>query len=266
MNLTRPQQIVLAGGVALIISSFLPWYGVFGFSINAWDAEFWAWGGVLVGTAAAVVVAVDAFSGTQVSLGRWGVEHLALVLAGTGLLFVVIRLLTESSAVKFGLYLGLAATAAITYGAFLGARASGAGVNPFADLATPRTGPPPQAPLPPPRAAAVPPPAPTPPAPPIAAPEPAPPVSQPPPAVSAPKPAPVMPPKPATPPPKPAFSGYWFYVLEPAPLTSSAGYTVAQLNPGDWYWASAERDGWVETRTDQGAGGWVAAAAVHRQD
>ncbi len=253
MNLTRNQQIVLGGGLALIISSFLPWYGVLGFSINAWDAEFWAWGGVLAGTAAAVVLAVVVFGGMRFSLGRWGVEEVVLVLAATSVVLILVRLFTESRAVDFGLYLGLASAIVIGYGAFMSWRATGADLNPFAGMSTGQPTPPPAGSFPSPPPAS---PMATPPPETIAAPPPSP----------TPQPAALpAPPKPAAPPPQPTFSGYWFYVTDTAPLTSSGGYTVAQLNPGAWYWASAERDGWVETRTDQGAAGWVAATAVHRQ-
>jgi hypothetical protein len=250
MNLTRDQQIVLGGGVALIITSFLPWYGVFGFSINAWDSQFWAWGGVLAGTAAAVLVAAKALGGVDWSLGPWGLGELSLVLAGAGFGLILMRLLTESNAVKPGLFLGLAASGAIAAGAFLSWRTSGTSLNPFAGLETGIPNPPPPGAwperVPPPSAASPVPPAPA------SSPEP----TAAPPAAS---------PKPTQPPPQAAFAGYWFYVIDTVPLTASGGYAVTALNPGTWYWATAERDGWVETRTDEGLAGWLASAAVNRQ-
>jgi hypothetical protein len=260
MNLTRSQQIALGGGVALVISSFLPWYGAFGYSINAWDSQFWAWGGVLFGVAAAAVVALDVFGAVRFTVGRIGMAQLALVLAVTGFALVLIRLLTESRAVDFGLYVGLVATAAIAYGTFANWRESGAGLNPFAPASAGLPVPPPAGAWPDSGSVAIP-------DPPVPAGVPAPPpaaVSTPPPA-AVPPPAPIVPPKPAAPPPPPAFVEYWFYVIEAAPLVSTGGYTVAQLNPGAWYLASSEKDGWVETSTDDGAAGWVAASAVNRQ-
>ena len=266
MDLTRSQQIVLGGGVVLIISSFLPWYGAFGYSINAWDSQFWAWGGVLFGVAAAAVVALDVFSGVRSAVGRWGMAQLALILAVIGFVLVLVRLVTESRAVDFGLYIGLAATAAMAYGAFAGWRDSGAGLNPFAATPGGLPMPPPAEAWPGPGMAAAsgsvaapPPPVPG------AVPAPPPAAASPPPAATAVPPAPVVPPKPTTPPPQPAFTGYWFYVTEPAPMVSTGGYTVAQLSPGAWYFANSEKDGWVETSTDDGAIGWVAATAVNRQ-
>ncbi len=266
-ELTRNEQIAIGGGLALLIASFLPWYGVPGFSINAWDSQFWAYGGVLFGVAAAVVVALAAFGGFRLSIGRWGSGELAMLLAGTGFILVVIRLLTESDNLKFGLFVGLAATATIAFGAFQWWRAGGTSLTAPTGFGTaipappvpgsrPEFGQPPPAPASPfGQPATAPPPA-----------TPAPAAVEPAPGPAPTPPAPVIPPKPATPPPQPAFTGYWFYVLEPTQLISSSGYPVAQLNPGAWYWASAEKDGWLEANTNEGASGWVATSAVHRQE
>ena len=35
------QKIVLVAGLLLIIDIFLPWYGAFGFNINAFDSGSW---------------------------------------------------------------------------------------------------------------------------------------------------------------------------------------------------------------------------------
>ncbi|MDX2344467.1 MAG: hypothetical protein QNL12_12435, partial [Acidimicrobiia bacterium] len=45
-------------------------------------------------------------------------EQLALILAGLGFIFVVLRLLTESSNMKFGLFVGLIAAGGVAYGVF----------------------------------------------------------------------------------------------------------------------------------------------------
>ena len=52
-DLSNNQKLVVFGGAALLVDSFLPWYGfsaagLGGFNINAWDVGFLAWGGVLL--------------------------------------------------------------------------------------------------------------------------------------------------------------------------------------------------------------------------
>jgi hypothetical protein len=131
-RLARHQQIALGGGVALLIISFLPWYGIPGYSINAWDAEFWAWGGVLFGVAAAATIAVPVLSKTTVSIGPWRAAELALALGGIGTLLIVLRYLTETRNARYGLFLGIVAAGAIAYGTVMGFAAAGGELNPFA--------------------------------------------------------------------------------------------------------------------------------------
>ncbi|MBW3665189.1 MAG: hypothetical protein KY469_19010 [Actinobacteria bacterium] len=129
-NLSNGQKIALGGGLVLLISSFLPWYGVDlggfgGVSINAWNAGFLAWAGVLVGLAAAVLIALKAFQGNAVSAGGFATEQLAVILAGIGLVLILLRLITETNFLKYGIFVGLVAAAAMTYGAFLSMREAG---------------------------------------------------------------------------------------------------------------------------------------------
>ncbi len=124
-KLTRGQQIALVAGAVLIIDLFLPWYDVLGFSANAFDAGFFAWFGSLLAIAAAVLLAVKVFAGNAVNLGNLQTEQIALVLAGVGTLFILLRWLTETNFVSFGLFLGLLAAAAVTYGSFMAMREAG---------------------------------------------------------------------------------------------------------------------------------------------
>jgi hypothetical protein len=129
-NLSNGQKIALGGGLLLLISSFLPWYGVSlggfgGVSINAWNAGFFAWAGVLVGVAGAVLIGLKAFQGNAVSAGGFATEQLAVILAGIGVVLVVLRLVTESSFLKYGIFVGLVAAAATAYGAFMAMREAG---------------------------------------------------------------------------------------------------------------------------------------------
>ncbi len=132
-RMTTAQKIGAGGGALLLIASFLPWYSVnfggVGFSVNAWDASFLAWGGVLLGIAGAVVLVLKAMGTSDVRAGGLASEQIALVLGAAALLLIVLRLLTESSAVSFGLFLGIIGAALVTYGAFTQMKAAGMSVN-----------------------------------------------------------------------------------------------------------------------------------------
>lgn len=122
-NLSNGQKIALGGGILLLISSFLPWYGVDlgvigGVNIKAWDAGFLAWGGVVLGVAGAALIALKAFQDNAVSAGGFATEQLALILAGIGAVLIILRFITETSFVKFGLFIGVVAAAATAYGAY----------------------------------------------------------------------------------------------------------------------------------------------------
>lgn len=117
-KLSQNQKVAAGGGVLAIISLFLPWYGVSVFNISAFDAGFFAWGGLLLAIAGAVLLLLKALEINDVKVGNLVAEQLALLLAGIGFVFIVLRLLTESSNMKFGLFAGLIAAAAVAYGVF----------------------------------------------------------------------------------------------------------------------------------------------------
>ncbi len=118
-KLTNGQKIGLGAGLVLLISSFLPWYGAFGFSINAWDSQFWAVFGILLGIAATAVLALKAFDVTNVAIGPFKAEQIALMLGALSTIFILLRLITETSNMKYGLFIGLISAAALTFGSFM---------------------------------------------------------------------------------------------------------------------------------------------------
>jgi len=123
-KLSTGAKVALAGGVALVINLFLPWYGVRSFTMNAFDSVpgfspgFLAWGGSLIAIAGAVVLLLKAFGTQEVNAGNFRTEQLATLLGGIGFVLIVLRWLTETDATKYGLFLGIAASAAVTYGCF----------------------------------------------------------------------------------------------------------------------------------------------------
>ncbi len=94
-------------------------------SFNAFDAGFLAWGGSLAAVAGAAVLVLKASGNQELSAGQFRPEQLATILAGAGAVLIVLRLITESSGMSFGLFLGLAAAAVVTYGAFTSMRDAG---------------------------------------------------------------------------------------------------------------------------------------------
>lgn len=124
-KLSMGAKLALVGGVVLLVASFLPWYGVFGISINGWDSEFWAILGIILGIAGAVVLLLPAFGKKAVTAGSFKTEQLAFLLGAASFVFIVIRWLTENEFVKYGLYLAIIAAAVVAYGAFTEMKAKG---------------------------------------------------------------------------------------------------------------------------------------------
>jgi len=121
-KLSMGAKLALIGGAVLVINLFLPWYSIdFGFgsvSANAFDAEFYAWGGSFLAIAGAVILLLKAMGQSQVNAGQFKTEQLALLLGAAGFVLIVLRFITESDFASFGLWLGIVASAVVTYGAF----------------------------------------------------------------------------------------------------------------------------------------------------
>ena len=128
-KLSTGAKLALIGGAVLVINIFLPWYQVsaFGFSAsaNAFDAGFLAWFGSLVGIAGAAVLLLKAMGTKIIEAGQFKSEQLALLLGAAAFVLILLRWLTQTEFVAFGLFLGLAAAAAITYGAFMAMKDAG---------------------------------------------------------------------------------------------------------------------------------------------
>jgi len=118
-------KIILIGGIALFITSFLPWYGFGPYSASGWDSQFWAVFGILLGIAAVVVFALQVFEVTKIAVGPFKAEQITFMLGALSLLFILLRWITETSGTKFGLFLGILSAAAITFGAFTAMREAG---------------------------------------------------------------------------------------------------------------------------------------------
>jgi hypothetical protein len=130
MDLTRlstAHKIAIGGALVLLIDSFLPWYSIsfggFGsVSINAWDAAFLAWGGVIAGVAAGVLLVLKASGKKDVGTGDMGAEKIAMFLGIASLVLILLRLLTEMTGATFGLFLGVIAAGAVAYGSYMASK------------------------------------------------------------------------------------------------------------------------------------------------
>jgi hypothetical protein len=122
-------QIIVVAALVLFIDGFLPWYSVdlgpFGsVDRNGWESPgaIWSMLAILIGLAMGGLIVARALMapGTipdNVSGFTW--PKILLGAGGVAALFVVIKLINESSYLAFGFYLGIICVAALCAGAFL---------------------------------------------------------------------------------------------------------------------------------------------------
>jgi hypothetical protein len=158
-KLSLGDQIAAAGGIALLISLFLPWYGVdvnigpISESANASAWEALGFIDILLFLVAVVAIGVPVAKAAGALPDDVPGPLLLLAVGGFGLLLVLFRLVDLPTPDlgggvdfdrKFGLFLGLIATAGIAYGGWRANAESPAGSTP---AATPPS-PPPSEPTP----------------------------------------------------------------------------------------------------------------------
>ncbi|MBL7499181.1 hypothetical protein I6A84_39740 [Frankia sp. CNm7] len=122
----------LAGGLVVLISSFMPWMGIDWYYYRSTNHMGWSSGAlavlaILLSVAVAGLVAARVFGNTRVpALGPVGPALLNVILGGVATLFILLRLITvDPYDSKFGLYFGLIGAAALTGFSVLGLLASG---------------------------------------------------------------------------------------------------------------------------------------------
>ncbi len=127
MNQLRPGAIaVLAGGIVLLISTFLNWLGPF----SAWESNFFGLTGLfvfIIGALCAAVAGIRAFA-PQVNLpaniAGLSINQAVLGL-GAAVFLLTLGLLFRESSAKIGTILALLSSAAIVVGAYLETNAEG---------------------------------------------------------------------------------------------------------------------------------------------
>src|SRR3990172_12232520 len=122
-------QIIVVAALVLFIDGFLPWYSVdlgpFG-SVDRNGREspgaIWSMLAILIGLAMGGVIVARALmtAGTiPDNVGGFSWPKINLGAAGVAALFVVIKLVNESSYLSFGFYVGIICVIALCAGAFL---------------------------------------------------------------------------------------------------------------------------------------------------
>jgi hypothetical protein len=133
-KLSTGEWVTAASGIVLLIVSFFHWYsvdlGTFGtFSRNGWQSPGALWGvlAILIGVVLAGHVIVEKLSNVELperlgSVG-WGVVH--LVGGALAFIFLLLKLINESSNTAFGFYIGLICAAGLGVGGYLMAKEAG---------------------------------------------------------------------------------------------------------------------------------------------
>jgi len=114
-KLSPSQQITVGAAGAMVIVSFLPWFGNQFINVNAWSSGFTALAGTLLVIAAGVILVMESSDMPTVD----SPAEIVFYLSAAGLAFVAIRLLfTWGAPRKFGIFLALIAAGVATWGAF----------------------------------------------------------------------------------------------------------------------------------------------------
>lgn len=129
-KLTQSEKIIAGSGIALLIFSFMPWYGVGGGSRNGWDYFLWGTIPTLLGLLMVAQVAVSRL--TEMKLPDlpvgWGQVHLIAGCVATALILLKLLMGDEVFGFdldrKFGLFLSLLSAIGLAAGGFLKSKES----------------------------------------------------------------------------------------------------------------------------------------------
>ena len=132
-KLDSPQRITAAGGVTLLIASFLPWYSFLGFGLSGWKSGALAVLGIVIGVAAAGLATFSAVSSKDLDFGSFAAPQVALIGAAVSALLIALRLVTALNVVSIGLILGAVGIGTILFGTYRSVVGAGLDV-PFAAL------------------------------------------------------------------------------------------------------------------------------------
>jgi len=126
-QMTLGEKLAVGGAALMLIASFLPWYSVdlgeFGsFSRSGWQSPgaIWSVLAVIISVGFAGVIVARKFGNVQLpDLGQFTWGQAALAAGGAVALCIIIKLVSESSSMAFGFFLGIIAAAAVAAGGYL---------------------------------------------------------------------------------------------------------------------------------------------------
>jgi hypothetical protein len=130
-TLSNGEKLIAGGGILMLIASFLPWYkidldfGEFGSasaSASGWESPgaLWSILALICGIAMAAAVLLPKFANVVLpDLGSVTWPQAFLGLGVAALVFVLLKLLNESSYMSYGFFLGIIAAIALAAGGYL---------------------------------------------------------------------------------------------------------------------------------------------------
>jgi hypothetical protein len=133
-NVNNNDLGVMAGGAALLIFSFFTWFKVDAgailgvtFTKSGWTSGLFSFLAVLLGVAAAVLLALRIFANVQLPRLQWGWSFIVLAATGVATLLILFKLLFgyHSWERGVGLYLSFLASLVESAFAFLAFKLSG---------------------------------------------------------------------------------------------------------------------------------------------
>jgi len=127
MALSVGEKIIIVAAVVLLIVGFLPWYswdfGPVSFTRSGWQSPgaIWSILAIFIGLAMAGGSGVKGLTDVEIPDNVGGVSWPKILLGGgvAALVFVLIKLLNESSNLGFAFYLGIIAAGGLAAGGFL---------------------------------------------------------------------------------------------------------------------------------------------------
>lgn len=113
-RLDSGEQLTIGAGAVAFICLFLPWNGVFGINLNAWDSGILAWGGCLLVIAAAVIIVLRALDRPV----GGNTDDLAFYLSAGGLALILLRFISRTEFARIGVFLAIVAGAVATWATY----------------------------------------------------------------------------------------------------------------------------------------------------
>ena len=131
-TLSLGEKLIAGGGLLMLIASFLPWYKIdfgieeLGFSSsvtrNGWESPgaIWSVLAVILAVAMAVAVLGPKFGNMRLpALGQYSWGQAMLAAGAIVAVFILLKLINESSYLSYGFFLGIIAAAALAAGGYM---------------------------------------------------------------------------------------------------------------------------------------------------